>query len=356
MMPPPARQPDEESSANGWDLLDDYQVGKDVTAAEAEKTRRIARVASQDALQATRPEQVPTTRTVARTAFWRADGSADQDAEIMARILAGRREREEAATVAIARSRDRGEAERRERIRLRQQQEIADHLALESARRQPSQDETPLQRALREAADMFLALGICPDHLEWLPDVQRFCSWGGRIYEHAQVFAMRDARGAQLYEFGPSPHGPSTAAYSPRERRWRLHQAVAPAEQLAPVERLLPVPRRHADGSLRWSAKRPGTVLMDEGELTLYVVRNQVYTASHLIAAHHLHSGTSPLDRLLERAAELRARTDEIAGGTARAVDAGAASLGEKMAGAVGTATDALTAAISSTTRFFRRR
>ncbi len=360
-MPDPERpKPDEESSSNGWDLLEDYQVGKDVQSGESEKTRRITNEASVEATQANRPDSVPTTRTVSRTSFWRTDEVAGQDADVMARVLAGRRERDEEATVAITRARRSSETDdehRLERIRVCQRQEIADHLQLEAARRRPTAEaETPLQRVLREAADMFLALGICPDHLEYLPDAGKFCSWGGKIYDHSQIFAMKDTRGVDIYRFGASPHGPSTACYSPRERRWRLHQAVPPNEHLTPVVRLLPVPRRHVDTSLRFSAQRPGCALMAEGEMTLYVVHNAVYTASQLIAAHHLHSGTSPLDKFMEQAEAARERASTMAKDTRKAVDQSAASVGERVIGAIGTATDSVTSALTKTTRFFRRR
>lgn len=359
-MPGPNRPPsDDDSSANGWDLLDDYQVGKDTTSAEAANTRRIT--ASLTPQPPTvelppPPQSVPTTRTLAKLAFWRGDGSAAADAEIMSRIVAGRRERDDEAQVAIDRVRSQVELDRRERIRQRQAREIADHLALEASRRRPAEGETPLQKVLREAADMFLALGVCPDHLEYLPDDGRFCSWGGKLYDHSQLFALKDARGNQVYTCGPSPHGANTACYSPRERRWRLHQAVPPTDHLTPVERLLPVPRRHDAGALRFSAQRPGTVLMAEGELVLYVVRNAVYTTSHLIAAHHLHSGTSPLfERLAERAEAVGERAGALAKGSAKAVDGAAAGLGERVVEAVGKATDSVSNVISKTTRFFRR-
>jgi hypothetical protein len=360
-MPAPNRPPgDEDSSANGWDLLDDYQVGKDVVSADAAGTRRITASLPPQPPPVELPpppQSVPTTRTLAKLAFWRGDGSAAADAEIMSRILAGRRERDDEAQAALDRVRSQDELDRRERIRQRQAREIAEHLAMEASRRRPAEDETPLQKALREAADMFLALGVCPDHLEWLPDAGRFCSWGGKLYDHSQLFALKDARGNPLYTCGPSPHGANTACYSPRERRWRLHQAVPPEEHLTPVERLLPVPRRHDDGAMRFSARRPGTVLMAEGEMPLYVVRNAVYTASHLIAAHHLHSGTSPLfERLAERAEAVGERASALAKGSAQAVDGAAAGLGERVIEVVGRATDSMSDVISKTTRFFRRR
>ncbi len=346
---------DDHTSGNGWDLVDDYQLGKDVHSGEEEKSRRITRDPSQAATEANRPESVPTTRTLAKSPFWRMDGSADQDAETMARILAGRRERDDDAGSAITRARSQTELDHQDQIRQRQIQEISDHLALEESRRRPSV-ETPLQRALREAADMFLALGICPDHLEYLPEVDRFCSWGGQIYEHSQVFAMRDPRGLPVYVFGAGPHGPSTVCFSPRERRWGLREAVSPSEHLTPIDRLLPVPRRRADRSLRWSAQRPGAVLMEEGEVTVYIVRNAIYTASHLIAAHHLHSGVSSIDKLIQSAESVRGRVDTLTSGTASALDATASTVGERVISSIGSATDALTSAISSTTRFFRRK
>ena len=354
----PAKPDNDDTPSNGWDLVEDYQLGKDVHSGEEEKSRRITRKASQAATEATRPESAPTTRTLAKSPFWRMDGSAAQDAETMARILAGRRERDDDASSAITRARSQADLDHQDQVRQRQIQEINDHLALEESRRRPAAaaTETPLQRALREAADMFLALGICPDHLEYLPDVDRFCSWGGQIYEHSQVFAMRDPRGLPLYVFGPGPHGPSTVCFSPRERRWGLREAVSPSEHLTPIDRLLPVPRRRADKSLRWSAQRPGAVLMEEGEVTVYIVRNSIYTASHLIAAHHLHSGTSSLDKLIDGAESVRGRVDTIASGTVSALDATASTVGERVISTIGSATDALTSVISSTTRFFRRK
>ena len=359
--PSPNRPPsDDDSSSNGWDLLDDYQVGKDVVSAEAADTRRFAApmVDLPPPVELPPPPQsAPTTRTMARLAFWREDGSAGADAEIMSRILAGRRERDENAQLAIDRVRTHEELDHRERIRQRQDREIAGHLALEASRRRPAEGETPLQKVLREAADMFLALGVCPDHLEYLPDAGRFCSWGGKLYDHSQLFALKDSRGNQIYACGSSPHGANTACYSPRERRWRLHQAVAPTDHLTPVERLLPVPRRHEAGAMRFSAQRPGTVLMAEGELTLYVVRNAVYTASHLIAAHHLHSGTSPLfERLAERVDAAGERAGALAEGSAKALDGAATGLSERVIEVVGNATDSVSDVIARTTRFFRRR
>lgn len=359
----PSRPPgDDDSTANGWDLLDDYQLGKDIVSADAAGTRRIA--ASMPSLPAPVElpppptlQGVPTTRTLARLAFWRTDGSAAADAEIMSRILAGRRERDEEAQSAVDRVRSQDELDRRERIRQRQEREIADHLAIEASRRRPVDSETPLQKVLRETADMFLALGVCPDHLEYLPEAGKFCSWGGKLYDHSQLFALRDARGEQVYRCGPSPHGDSTACYSPRERRWRLDQPAPPGDHLTPVDRLLPIPRRHASGALRFSAQRPGTLLMGEGEVVLYVVRNAVYTASHLIAAHHLHSGTSPLfERLAARADTVGERAGALAEGSAKALNEAATGIGERVISAVGTATDSVTSALSKTTRFFRRR
>jgi len=343
-------------------MLDEYQVGRDRTAGDEEKTRRISRTgesatpSGSDAVAEQQPAVVPTTRAISKLAFWRSDGSAANDAEVIARIMVRKQERRDDGAAAAGRVENEYANDRRKAAWLRQQQEIQDHLQLEASRRQPAA-ETPLQRALREAADIFLALGICPDHLEYLPDIDRFCSWGGMVYEHSQVFAMRDPRGAPLYTFGSSPQGESAACYSPRERRWGLPLPVSPADPLRPVDRLLPVPRRHPDGSLRWSAQRPGALQMDEGMVPVYVVGTAVYTVSQLIAAHHRHSGTSPLlSTLADQAQAVRKLSSELAQQSNQALDRAASTIGEHVMDVVGGATDTISSAIASTTRFFRRK
>lgn len=362
----PSPLPRSESEPSGWDLIDDYQVGKDTISADAEKTRRIAAalppapVPQSEQPQTDAASRAPTTSRMAALAFWRRDGSAAHDAEVMSRILAGKREREEEATAALQRveqAKQREELERRAWLRERQRREIQAQLELQAQQRRPPADETPLQRALREAADMFLALGICPDHLEYLPELGCFHSWGGVLYDHSQIFSLRDARGHPIYTLGPSPYGAGTICYSQRERRWRLNQPVQPQERLIPIDRLLPIPRRLPDGGLRFSAKRPGVILMDEGEVPVYVLRNAVYTVSQLRAAHHLHSGRSPLlDRLVEQADEAHQRATAAARRSTENLANATSGLGERMVEAVGTATDVITGAIASTTRFFRRR
>lgn len=340
--------PPRDSDTDGWDQLDDYQLGKDLVERGDAATRRIVAPAEPERPPPILRPDEESSSTFARRGtglpFWRGDGSAEQDAEVMARIMAREAALDAEARTAAERSRsaaERDALERRDLLRERQRREVEAHLAL---RRNPQPGETALQRALREAADAFLALGICPDHLEWLPDLGRFCSWGGRLYDHGQVFALQDQRGQPFYALGPSPEGPATACYSPRERRWRLNQPVAPAENLVPVERLLPVPRRHADGTPRYSAQRPGTLLMEEGVVPVYIVRNAVYTIAHLRAAHHLFAGTSPLDAV-------------AAGGEAAARAAeDAVGLAGRMAGAIGDAADRVTDVLAKTTRLFRRK
>lgn len=371
-----AREPEHKTPAqnvqlppieeNGWDLLDDYQVGKDVGSKDARTTRRfIAGDADSDSTPSGETARSERARTRS-SSFWRRDGSAEQDAEVMARIMAGKAERDAEVQAAVTRSKAEAEREaeerkkllaQRERIRERQQREIAMYLEMAGSRPPPPADETPLQRALRDVSDAFLALGICPDHLEYLPDCGKFYSWGGRIYDHTQIFGLRDKHGRPLYTFGPSPHGDTTICYSPRELRWGLHRPVAPADKLTPVERLLPVPRRHGGGNLRYSAQRPGTVLMGEGMMTMYVVRNSVYTLSQLQAVHFLHAGTSPLlDAIVEKVRATQEQAAGLARKSTRAIDGAAESVTGRMVNGLGTVADSITNVISSTTRLFRRK
>lgn len=333
--------PAESAPSDGWDQLDDYQLGKDVSGLDA------ARSQAQSAVQLPEMEApvetARTTRTTRTTAFARHHASAEQDAEVMTRIMARQNEHLEQADQSIARARAATEQDERVRLRERQRREIADYLAQQRRRSETEQQlNGSLQQMMQDAADIFLALGVCPDHLEYLPDLGQFCSWGGRLYDHSELFAMRDARGQPAYILGPSPHGGSAACYSQREQRWRLHQPVASTEHLTPVERLLPVPRRREDGSLRYSAQRARTILMEEGSFMVFVVRNQIYSASHLRAAHFRDAvERRGMDPLLAAAADACAPKEPVAAtGAAAVVDA---------------ATRTVTRMISSTTRLWRR-
>lgn len=223
--------------------------------------------------------------------FLSVEGSAEHDAEVMARIMAGRQERDAEAEAVVARVAVATELERRETARVRQRIAIEMYRA---AQLRQAAEETPLQRVLRETAESFMALGICPDHLEYLPDIGKFCSWGGQVYDHATIHTLRDRRGQQVYVLGDSPHGPGTVAWSKRERGWRLDRPLDPAVKLTPTDRLVPIPMRRDDGTYRFSAKRAATIIMEEGLTTIYVAGNAVYTLSHLQAAHHRHVASQP--------------------------------------------------------------
>lgn len=351
-IPPLPAPGSEQTPSNGWDLLDDYQVGKDVNGADAAQTARIAsQVARTPLPESPVPERrdnpAETKRTTRTTMFWRNDGSAAQDAEVMARIMAREQEYQEEAQKGIERAKAAKERDERELVRERQRREIDAYLAMQKQRSETEQQlSNSLQQMMQDAANIFLALGICPDHLEYLPDLGQFCSWGGRLYDHREIFAMRDARNQPAYEFGPSPHGASTACYSIRERKWRLHHPVAPTELLIPVERLLPVPKRHADGSVRFSAKRARTILMEEGSFTVFVVRNAVFTTAHLRAAH------------FRDATERRGIDPLTAAAAANGIGAPADAAGDapgRVGAVVDAATSAVTRMFSNTTRLFRR-
>lgn len=219
------------------------------------------------------------------------EGSAEHDAEVMARIMAGRQERDAEAEAVVARVAVANEHERRETARVRQR--IAIEMYMAAQLRQAS-EETPLQRVLRETAESFMALGICPDHLEYLPDIGKFCSWGGQVYDHATIHTLHDRRGQPIYVLGDSPHGPGTVCWSKRERGWRLDRPLDPAVKLSPTDRLVPIPMRRDDTTYRFSAKRASTIIMEEGLTTIYVAGNAVYTLSHLQAAHHRHVASQP--------------------------------------------------------------
>lgn len=352
----PALPPIEPTPANGWDLLDEYQLGKDVSGADAAQTARITARFKQDQQQQPAEDDASSrgrarsgTEAVAKTTpFWRRDGSAAQDAEVMARIMAREQQNRDLAQQAVARAKATAAEEERELVRERQRREIDDYLALQGRRATAERQlSTSLQQMMQDAADIFLALGICPDHLEYMPELGKFCSWGGRLYDHQEIFAMRDERGQEVYSMGPSPEGTATTCFSQRERRWRLHQGLPPGEHLTPVERLLPVPRRHPDGSVRFSASRARTIQMEEGSVYVYVVRNAVFTVSHLRAAHFRHAveeqGVDP-NIAAAMAKRIGAPADEAA-----AEPTPAASI-------VDTAAKAVTRAITSTTRLWRRR
>jgi len=363
--PPP---PSENTPSNGWDLLDDYQVGKTVSDDHELQTRRIA-AAAPELPPAPLPQQAKakieaeaeaareaTTARMRQTRFWRTDGSAENDAAIMAKIMGRQEEAHAEAQQAIDRAAAAKARDDRERIRLRQQREIEEYIALQRSRERAQQQfTTSLQQMMRDAADIFLALGICPEHLEYIPDAGAFCSWGGRLYDHSELFTLRDDKGQPIYTVGSGPDGEGTVCYSPRERRWKLDQPVAPQTHLTPVERLLPVARRHADGQLRRSAQRAHTILMDEGIHTVYVVANRVYTTSHLRAAHHLHSNASILDKVAAPAAAVRTNTAQIARTLTDTIDPRRAGAIDAVTDAVGTATDSVTRLLHSTTRLFRR-
>ena len=223
--------------------------------------------------------------------FLSVEGSAEHDAEVMARIMAGRQERDAEAEAVVARVAVATELERRETARVRQRIAIEMYRA---AQLRQAAEETPLQRVLRETAESFMALGICPDHLEYLPDIGKFCSWGGQVYDHAAIHTLHDRRGQPIYVLGDSPHGQGTVCWSKRERGWRLDRPLDPAVKLAPTDRLVPIPMRRDDTTYRFSAKRASTIIMEEGLTTIYVAGNAVYTLSHLQAAHHRHVASQP--------------------------------------------------------------
>ncbi len=223
--------------------------------------------------------------------FLSVEGSSEHDAEVMARIMAGRQERDAEAEAVVTRVAVAAEIERRETARVRQRIAIEMYRA---AQIRQAAEETPLQRVLRETAESFMALGICPDHLEFLPDIGKFCSWGGQVYDHAAIHTLRDRRGQQVYTLGESPHGPGTACWSKRERGWRLDRPLDPAVKLAPTDRLVPIPMRRDDKTYRFSAKRGSTIIMEEGLATIYVAGNAVYSLSHLQAAHYRHVASLP--------------------------------------------------------------
>lgn len=360
--PPRSDGPEERTPSNGWDLLDDYQVGKEVRDDQELQTRRIAATTTatftppQPAVELP-PAPVPQAETTSRLArFWRNDGSAADDAEIVARIMGRSQAQDAEAHAAIERAAVAKARDDLEMLRLRQQREIEEYLALQRSReRTQRQFSNSLQQMMQDVADIFLALGICPDHLEWLPDQGAFCSWGGRLYDHTELFSLRDQRGQPFYTVGPGPDGPSTTCYSPRERKWKLDQPVASTVHLTPVDRLLPVPRRHADGLLRFSAKRVRTILMQEGVVPIYVVMNRVYTVSHLRTAHHLHGSVSFLDKVAAPVAAVKDGAGKAARSLTDAVEAPRASAMDVVTDAVGTATDTVTRLLSSTTRLFRR-
>jgi hypothetical protein len=359
--PPEERKPEERTPSNGWDLLDDYQVGKEVHDDHEQQTRRfIAPVQPQqiDGVElppAPEPQSVTTAR-MRLTRFWRTDGSAENDAATIAKIMGRQQEANDEAQGAIDRAAAAKAKDERDRIRERQQREIEEYLALQRSReKSQAQFSNSLQQMMQDVADIFLALGICPDHLEWIADAGVFCSWGGKVYDHSELFTLRDSKGLPVYTVGPGPDGPSTVCFSPRERRWKLDQPVPSQTYLTPVERLLPVPRRHADGQLRFSAQRARTLLMHEGSVMVYVVNNRVYTTSHLRAAHHLHSNTSVLDKVVAPAASMKDGAAKAARSLTDTVGAQRASAIEKVTDVVGSATDSVTRLISSTTRLFRR-
>lgn len=223
--------------------------------------------------------------------FLSVEGSAAHDAEVMARIMAGRQERDAEAEAVVARVAVAAEHERRETARVRQRIAIEMYMA---AQLRQAAEETPLQRVLRETAESFMALGICPDHLEYLPDIGKFCSWGGQVYDHAAIHTLQDRRGQPIYVLGDSPHGPGTVCWSKRERGWRLDRPLDPAVKLTPTDRLVPIPMRRDDATYRFSAKRASTIIMEEGLATIYVAGNAVYMLSHLQAAHHRHVASRP--------------------------------------------------------------
>lgn len=360
--PPEDKKPEERTPSNGWDLLDDYQVGKEVQDNHERQTRRFVPPAQQPVqlggveLPPAPPTQAETTSRLRLTRFWRTDGSAADDAATIAKIMGRKQEADEEAQSAIDRAAAAKAKDERDRIRERQQREVEEYLALQRSREKAQvQFSTSLQQMMRDVADIFLALGICPDHLEWVPDAGAFCSWGGKLYDHTELFTLRDDKGLPVYTVGPGPDGPSTVCFSPRERRWKLDQPVASQTYLTPVERLLPVPRRHADGQLRFSAQRARTLLMHEGSVMVYVVNNRVYTTSHLRAAHHLHSNTSVLDKVVAPAATVKESAVKAARSLTDTVDAQRTTALEKVTDVVGNATDSMTRLISSTTRLFRR-
>jgi hypothetical protein len=357
--PPAEQRPTEQTPSNGWDLLDDYQVGKSVSDDHELQTRRFSAPALPPSpepgalVPVTRHE---TTTTVRSVRFWRNDGSAENDAAVIAKIMGRQQQFDEDAQQAIDRAATAIAKDERDRIRERQRREVEEYLALQRSRESAArQFSTSLQNTLREAADVFLALGICPDHLEYLADIGAFCSWGGRLYEHSELFTLRDDKGQQIYTVGPGPDGESTVCYSPRERRWKLDQPVPAQTHLTPVERLLPVPRRHADGQLRRSAQRARTALMDEGSFMVYVVGNKIYSTSHLRAAHFLHSSATILDKVAAPASTVKAGTERVARSVTETIDAQRTTAMETVAEVVGTATDTVTRLISSTTKLFRR-
>lgn len=358
-LPPPPGGPQEQTPSNGWDLLDDYQVGKEVRDDQELQTRRIANVSKTplpDAVELP-PAPVPQSDTTSRLArLWRTDATAADDAATIAKIMGRMQAQDAEATAAIERATAAKARDDLELLRQRQQREVAEYIALQRSReRTQRQFANNLQQMLQDVADIFLALGICPDHLEWLPEQNAFCSWGGRLYDHAELFSLRDQRGQPLYVTGPGPDGPGTVCYSPRERKWKLDQPVASSSHLTPVDRLLPVPRRHAGGTLRFSATRARTILMHEGVVPIYVVLNRVYTVSHLRAAHHLHGSTSFLDKVAAPVAAASDSAAKAARSLSEAADTGRTTAIEKVTDAVGVATDGVTRLLQSTTRLFRR-
>lgn len=267
------------------------------------------------------------------------------------------------------------EQERREalaRARERQQREIEEYQRKQRELEQAlAKVLTTVERAMRDAADVFLALSICPDHVEFLrgagdgQDPWKYVTWQGRVYTYEELLELKDDYGALRYLPEQRSDTVPPVFYSARERRWQLDQALSPKAEVIVVERALPVVRRHPDGSPRYSAKQASTVLMEEGLVTAYVSGPRVYLWSHLAAAHRLHERnaklthriTASLGMVPKQVAEVTGAAGEAAGRVARSVSESpvmdtAGAVIDSITAGVGKVEDA----IRSTTRFFRRK
>lgn len=296
-----------------------------------------------------------------REALARMDAREAERRETLAatqRRAAAARSEEERQAVERARERQRREVE--EYQRRQRELEQALHVALGT-----------VEQAMRDAADAFLALSICPDHVEFLQgsgvptDPWRYITWQGRVHTFDELAAIRDDGGVPRYLAAEAGGDAPPVFYSVRERRWGLDRPLAPDAELVVVERALPVVRRHEGGSVRFSATQAGMVLMEEGLVNAYVAGPRVMLWSHLAAARHAHTVHSRITHRL--AAGLGLVPKQVAGAAGAAGDAAgrlARSVSEgAVVDAAGTVIDGISSgvakvedAVKGLTRLFRRR
>ena len=151
---------------------------------------------------------------------------------------------------------------------------------------------------MQDVANVFLAMSVCPEHLDYVPQKAMYRTWAGKLLTPAEVAALQLPDGSQKYLFENRSDGGPPECYSPQERTWGLHLPLTPDRVPFTIDRVLPLPML-VDGELRFSARVPGTLRMAEGVVTVYVVGRLVYSAAQLAAAQRAHREGRKPDQLL---------------------------------------------------------